>query len=229
MPESLFYIILRGTVSVNIDVKSIIQQETKNGIVEQEIIENVKIRELNKGESFGELALIDKNPRSANIVCLKDCDFITLDKNSFNKILKSYQITKLNEELTILKKSPLFQFFQLNTLKQIFLLFQVNNYVKDEYVIQEGQISDKIYFIKNGEFRITKSVLIKIEDEEQCFLNKNAKQTKIQMLKIGILGAFQTFGEEEFFTNDKRQFRRQNSRNMEFFYGSQNKKYKANS
>lgn len=48
------------------------------------------ILKINIGESFGELALIDKKPRSASITCIGDCHFITLDKTSFDKILSKF-------------------------------------------------------------------------------------------------------------------------------------------
>jgi CRP-like cAMP-binding protein len=38
------------------------------------------VRVLRKGESFGELALIHRQPRLATIRCVSDCAFAVLDK-----------------------------------------------------------------------------------------------------------------------------------------------------
>lgn len=43
-------------------------------------IEMEAVRILNKGESFGELALLHKQPRLATIQCLTECTFAVLDK-----------------------------------------------------------------------------------------------------------------------------------------------------
>jgi CRP-like cAMP-binding protein len=50
----------------------------------------MQINKKYKGESFGELALIDKKPRMATITCLINCDFITFDKASFDRILSFF-------------------------------------------------------------------------------------------------------------------------------------------
>jgi CRP-like cAMP-binding protein len=40
----------------------------------------IEVVKLLPGGSFGELALINKAPRSATILCLNECWFATLDK-----------------------------------------------------------------------------------------------------------------------------------------------------
>lgn len=46
-----------------------------------------EINELHAGDKFGELALIDNKPRKATIVCKDDCDFATLDRESYKDLL----------------------------------------------------------------------------------------------------------------------------------------------
>lgn len=57
----------------------------------------VKVKLLNKGMAFGELALIDNKPRSATIICEEDSHFALLDKQSFAEILSLLYII-LNEK-----------------------------------------------------------------------------------------------------------------------------------
>lgn len=47
----------------------------------------ITIAKLTNGSSFGELALIESKPRMATIRCLKDCDFIILSKDDYNRII----------------------------------------------------------------------------------------------------------------------------------------------
>lgn len=46
-----------------------------------------KIKTLSSGDSFGELALIENQPRAATIICDTDCYFSVLEKEYFNWIL----------------------------------------------------------------------------------------------------------------------------------------------
>lgn len=41
------------------------------------------------GYAFGELALLERKPRAATIVCEDDCDFAVLDKAPFQQILRN--------------------------------------------------------------------------------------------------------------------------------------------
>ncbi|KAL4461406.1 hypothetical protein ABPG73_017683 [Tetrahymena malaccensis] len=217
-----FYVILRGKVSIHVDFKrqdtSSEQQNQRGGGGEDVLIEKVHIRDLNEGESFGELALIDKKPRSATVTCLTDCHFITFDKISFDKIIKNQQIKQFKEELLRLKKNYLFSRFSGNSLKTLYLLFQIIPYKKGDVIVKEGEKSDKIYVVREGEFKVSRTAYIKIEADATSQLNVNQKKKesivvdviyhKINLSyyfkQLGILGPNQSFGEEEFFTQEKR-------------------------
>lgn len=58
--------------------------------------------------SFGELALMENNPRAATIICSEDTHFVTLDKQNFQKFMKD-NIQKISrEQIEFLSKQPLF-------------------------------------------------------------------------------------------------------------------------
>ena len=44
---------------------------------------------LQQGDNFGELSLLDDNPRSANVIALEKCIFLVLKKADFYKLLQS--------------------------------------------------------------------------------------------------------------------------------------------
>jgi len=46
------------------------------------------IVEFKQGDSFGELAILNKSKRSATIVCKSECSFAILGRDDFNKILR---------------------------------------------------------------------------------------------------------------------------------------------
>lgn len=57
---------------------------------------------------FGELALINNKPRLARIVSQEDCHLATLDKDSFVRILKKQEETKLSKRIAFFGAIPLF-------------------------------------------------------------------------------------------------------------------------
>jgi CRP-like cAMP-binding protein len=48
-------------------------------------------RHLNAGDTFGEMSLLDNQPRMATIVCTNECHFAVLDKKDFVTILKEHE------------------------------------------------------------------------------------------------------------------------------------------
>lgn len=80
----MFYIILRGTVKLENKIKRIEKKKKNRKEIDIEVEEIRIIGELSTGESFGQLALLEKKPRQTTITCISDCDFIILDKTSFD-------------------------------------------------------------------------------------------------------------------------------------------------
>ncbi|KAL4463231.1 hypothetical protein ABPG74_007232 [Tetrahymena malaccensis] len=204
-----FYLILRGQVKVLVSVKrqlQIPQEKTdKNKKVKNEKEEQLEIKVLKSGETFGELAIIDSKPRGATIVCLEDCDFIVFEKNSFIKILKDQETQKLRNEINQLTKIYLFKDFSLNLLKNLYLLFSVNSYQRGDVIYREGEESDKLYIIREGEFKISKKFEYNLDEVKVNKLNNNEKMKKVKVLDIGLIGKFQSLGEEEFFVGIQRE------------------------
>lgn len=83
-----FYIILKGSVGIWVNIPKQIEEESKKEPKTLLVLTEVKI--LNSGASFGELALLDKKPRAATIICKENCHFGVLDKNAFERILSIF-------------------------------------------------------------------------------------------------------------------------------------------
>ena len=83
-----FYIILKGSVEVWVNLPHIVEEVKPDGSIEQktEIILS-HVRTLFAGNSFGELALLENKPRAATIICKQQAYFGVLDKTSFDNIL----------------------------------------------------------------------------------------------------------------------------------------------
>ena len=68
-----------------------------------------KVRLMDKGMSFGELALTVGGPRSATIKCGDaDCEFATLKKEAFLNSMTSISLKRLNAEIDFLLSISIF-------------------------------------------------------------------------------------------------------------------------
>lgn len=63
---------------------------------------------LQNGSSFGDLALLKDKPWQARVVCLTDCEFATLNKSSFDSILKLIEEKQTSLKIKFLNQIPLF-------------------------------------------------------------------------------------------------------------------------
>lgn len=57
---------------------------------------------LTDGNSFGELALISNKPRSATIICKKNCHFAVMQKQEYDKLIQRLEFRALEKKLDFL-------------------------------------------------------------------------------------------------------------------------------
>ncbi len=75
------YILTKGCVSVRVAANA--TDIGKTGALEKEV------RQLCRGEVFGEMSLLTGEPRSATVFALEDCECFKLDKEAFQSILEN--------------------------------------------------------------------------------------------------------------------------------------------
>ena len=68
----------------------------------------LKVAEIPKGRSFGEIALITNAPRSARILCLEDSSFAVLSKEDYIKTFAKIEIQRRSQIMNFFYKIPLF-------------------------------------------------------------------------------------------------------------------------
>lgn len=77
--EAGFYIVTRGTLKV------FLPQEIAGGVETR--VSALKLNVLQKGDCFGEYAMIDKSPASASIVATSNGELMRIAETDFNHIL----------------------------------------------------------------------------------------------------------------------------------------------
>ena len=69
----------------------------------QSLLWMVEVRKMVSGASFGELALINREPRAATIKAVTNCYFATLDKEDYTRILMKIEIREQTEQLMFIQ------------------------------------------------------------------------------------------------------------------------------
>jgi CRP-like cAMP-binding protein len=72
---------------------------------------------LNKGDSFGELALANNAPRAATIIAAMDTNLVTLSRAEYQKIISSLNQFKIQEIILFFKNLPLFNYLSDQNLE----------------------------------------------------------------------------------------------------------------
>ena len=196
-----FYIIISGKVGVEIPLREHLIGETKN----------VEVVQFVKGGSFGELALENSKPRAASIKCKVNSHFLALEKNDYNRMIGKLVRDKRNNTVSFLQSLPIFINTTKGSLSKLTYNFKEKEYINGQIVYREGDESNEIYLITEGEFLFQKK--IKVEDgrkkyrgdvniytkdsEVRKYRAKGLYKNLIQTGDIAKLGVGELFGIEE--------------------------------
>ncbi|CAG9311604.1 unnamed protein product [Blepharisma stoltei] len=132
------------------------KQSPEARVVELETEELTKVSMINEGESFGELSLISNKPRAATIVAEGKMILGVISKPNFQKILGKLAEKKLNQKIEFLQALPMFSNWSKISLYKLGPYFTTILYKKHQFVYKEGEPANTVYFVKSGEFKITK-------------------------------------------------------------------------
>ncbi|KAL4467755.1 hypothetical protein ABPG74_013090 [Tetrahymena malaccensis] len=176
----------------------------------------VQVKNLEEGDYFGELGLLNFKTRSATVQCLTDCFFAVIDKASFDKILKKLEQDILQERIdAFANENPLLKFSSKHTIKQLYFNAIFKKYAPNEFVIISGDSLEAMFIIKSGQYKLVKEYNRKTilnedqeideehEEKEYQVLNQDKyflqlQKQKKKLISIIDLGKGQIFGYEDF-------------------------------
>lgn len=111
---------------------------------------------LESGSSFGELALLNHKPRAARVLTETKCEFATMNKESYDRILAKIEQILKEKTVSFLRSIPLYSTWPNSHLQRMIYNIDRRKVLKDESIVQEGKPVNRIYIIKFGEFLVTK-------------------------------------------------------------------------
>lgn len=110
------------------------------------------------GAAFGELALLYNAPRAATITCEDEGTLYSLDRNTFNHIVKDSAIKRREKYETFLSQVKILESLEPYERTKLADAFKEINYNAGEYVIKEDEPGNTFYFISEGEAIATKTL-----------------------------------------------------------------------
>jgi len=110
------------------------------------------------GEAFGELALLYNAPRAATIRAAEDSILWSLDRNTFNHIVKDSASKKREKYEEFLKNVKLLSTMDSYERSKLADAFKSEHFNAGDYIIKEGDVGNTFYFIEIGEASATKTV-----------------------------------------------------------------------
>jgi len=109
------------------------------------------------GYCFGELALMYSQPRAASIVSLVDCNCWALDRQTFIRILRSTGQDKRKQWFGFLKKVPLLEGLDDESLGKIADVLEPKTFAPGTNVVTQGEDGNHFYIVAEGEADATKN------------------------------------------------------------------------
>jgi len=128
-----------------------------------------KVSELKTGDSFGELALINSKPRLATIKTVTPTEFATLSKDQYKSILESLTKEEVDTKIKQLDSIPFFTEYSRNFKYRLLFAIEILDFYRDQTVFKEGSDDKNLYFVVNGEFEITKKMILHTDPKQPIF------------------------------------------------------------
>ena len=122
---------------------------------------NTEPTELTKyeaGAAFGELALLYNAPRAATITCIEDGTLYSLDRHTFNHIVKDAATKRREKYEDFLSQVKILESLEPNERSKLADAFKEETFAPGDYVIKEDETGNVFYFIAEGEAIATKTL-----------------------------------------------------------------------
>lgn len=129
---SCFFIIHEGSVSVEIKKAEGMQ----------------KVKELNKAEYFGELALMYNSTRSASIKANTKTKLWAIDRHTFKKVVEEGPTKNFKENREFIEKVPFFDSMTDSQKDAVTMALLMQAFNSGEIIINEGDQAASYYIIK---------------------------------------------------------------------------------
>jgi cAMP-dependent protein kinase regulator len=114
------------------------------------------LKDYKPGEAFGELALLYNAPRAATITANTNATLWSLDRNTFNHIVKDAAAKKRDRYDDFLKGVRILAEMEPYERQKLADAIKTEKYAEGDHIIKQGEKGDVFYFISEGTAKATK-------------------------------------------------------------------------
>ncbi|CAF0754693.1 unnamed protein product [Adineta steineri] len=125
----------------------------QTGIYEA-LINNKQVKIYNNEGSFGELALLYRQPRSATIRALTDGKLWRMNRDIFSKVVRFVAFKKRQRHLEFLKNCQILKNMNEKEMLDVADALKCEEYKRGDTIIHEGDNADAMYFVQSGNVEI---------------------------------------------------------------------------
>ena len=142
-----FYVIRRGTLQV-------VEENPQTG-------GERPLRLLGKGDSFGELALIQGAPRSVTVRALDEAELFEVDKGTFDQLLADMvhvpEFAPSLQAVAELRELPPFAHLESDELLELLERGEWILVRPGGHIVEQGQVGDAFYAVRSGQVDVTEN------------------------------------------------------------------------
>jgi CRP-like cAMP-binding protein/Zn-dependent protease len=139
-----FYVVRRGTLQA-------LEEDPDTG-------DERTLRTLGRGESFGELGLLESQPRAATVRAVEEAELFEIDKGTFDQLLADTatvpDFAPTLEAVAELRSLPCFEHLEPVQLTELLEHGAWVNFQPDGIVIEQGEVGDAFYAIWSGQVEV---------------------------------------------------------------------------
>jgi CRP-like cAMP-binding protein len=122
--------------------------------------ESVVVAKLGPGDIFGEIALLDRVPRTSTVRCTRPTSLLVLSRANFEALLVGSlgpeKIKTIVQVCAFLRRNPLFADWHPQALMSVAREFVFQPVATGELVIHEGQANESFFLVYEGRFEVRK-------------------------------------------------------------------------